>query len=118
MHVLLRGAQSGTAAAAMVLILVLNGTILGMAMNLRLRSDAEAALRAEAERSRRSQQDVLRDAVDCYLGLREAGPRAEDELISSGKVRPPRTAYRKVVPAEDAVCAVPSLVLLDREDRF
>ncbi|MHA6617676.1 hypothetical protein [Pseudonocardia sp. DLS-67] len=89
-----------------------------MAMNLRLRPDAEAALRAEAELSHRSQQDVLREAVDRYLGL--TGPRnpAEDDLIASGKVRAPRVAYRKVVPADDATSDLPSLTLLDRDDRF
>jgi hypothetical protein len=87
-------------------------------MNLRLRPDAEAALRAEAERSHRSQQDVLRDAVDRYLGLSRAPGPAEDELVASGKVRPPRVAYRKVTPSEDARSDVPSLTLLDRDDRF
>jgi predicted transcriptional regulator len=40
-----------------------------MAMNLRLSPEAEAALRAEADRANRSQQDLIRDAVDQYLGL-------------------------------------------------
>jgi hypothetical protein len=88
-------------------------------MNLRLRPDAEEALRAEAERTHRSQQEVLRDAVDRYLGL---GPSdtapAEDELIRSGRVRRPRSPYRRVVPAQDAASDVPTEVLLDRDDRF
>ena len=87
-------------------------------MNLRLRPDAEAALRAEAERSHRSQQDVLREAVDRYLGLPGARGPAEDTLIASGTVRPPRVPYRKITPSEDATSDVPSLALLDRDDRF
>jgi len=92
----------------------------GVATNLRLRRDAEAALKAEAERSDRSQQDVLRAAVDSYLGLVPAGSGSavRDELLSSGRVRPPRSAYRKVSPAPDAASEVPSLVLLDRDDRL
>lgn len=89
-----------------------------MAMNLRLRPDAEEALRAEAARSRRSQQDVLRAAVDSYLGIGDGEPGAvQDELLASGKVRPPRSPYRKVHPG-DAVSDVSSLILLDRADRF
>jgi hypothetical protein len=87
-------------------------------MNLRLRPDAEAALRAEAQRTHRSQQDILREAVDRYLGLSGTRGSAEDELIASGKVRPPRVAYRKVAPSEDATSDVPSPTLLDRDDRI
>ncbi|MGH3588401.1 MAG: hypothetical protein ACRDQ0_19015 [Pseudonocardia sp.] len=89
-----------------------------MAMNLRLRPDAEAALRSEAERSHRSQQEVLRDAVDRYLGLSRPDAATEDELVTSGKVRPPRVAYRKVTPSDDTASDTPSLTLLDRDDRF
>jgi len=90
-------------------------------MNLRLRPDAEQALRAEADRSRRSQQDVLRAAVDRYLGLDDGGSGSgepRDELLASGRVRPPRSAYRKILPGVDATSAVPSLSLLGRDDRF
>ena len=40
-----------------------------MATNLRLRPDAARALREAAERTNRSQQDLIREAVDLYLGL-------------------------------------------------
>ncbi|GAB3579374.1 hypothetical protein GCM10027445_47840 [Amycolatopsis endophytica] len=88
-------------------------------MNLRLRPDAEEALRAEAERTGRSQQDLLRDAVDRYLGLVSEQPRVagEDPLVLAGKVRPPRTPYRKVVPEKKLEGGVDSLELLDRNDR-
>lgn len=88
-------------------------------MNLRLRPDAEEALRIEAERSDRSQQDVLRAAVDRYLGIGAGRDVSqEDELITSGRVRPSRTPYRRVVPREDTASSVPTSELLDRDDRF
>lgn len=87
-----------------------------MAVNLRLRPDAEEALRREGERSHRSQQDVLRAAVDRYLGLDDPSGPAVDVLISSGRVRPPRSPYRKIGPRESS--EVPSLQLLDRSDRL
>jgi hypothetical protein len=87
-----------------------------MAMNLRLRADAEAALRREGERSHRSQQEVLRAAVDRYLGLDAPPAAVVDELIASGRIRPPRSPYRKVRPREPA--EVSSLQLLDRADRL
>ncbi|GAA0532159.1 hypothetical protein GCM10011581_16650 [Saccharopolyspora subtropica] len=90
-----------------------------MALNLRLRADAEAALRAESERSGRSQQEILREAVDRYLGLTPgAGPQHEwDHLITSGKVLLPRGAYRKVVPTKTVPAGRRTIDLLDREDR-
>lgn len=88
-------------------------------MNLRLRPDVEQALRAEADRSHRSQQDVLRAAVDRYLGLDDhEANRPRDEVLTSGRVRPPRTAYRKILPDAGVTSDVPSLALLDRDDRF
>lgn len=88
-------------------------------MNLRLRAEAEQALRSEAVRSHRSQQDVLRAAVDRYLGLAEGGlVHGPEELLTRGNLRPPRTPYRKVVPAADTVSEIPSLTLLDRDDRI
>ncbi|MDR7300920.1 ribbon-helix-helix protein, CopG family [Haloactinomyces albus] len=91
-----------------------------MALNLRLREEAEEALRAEAERSGRSQQELLREAVDRYLDLTPAeGPKHEwDHLITSGKVLPPRGQYRKVIPTKTLPEGQRSIDLLDREDRF
>jgi predicted transcriptional regulator len=88
-----------------------------MAMNLRLRRDAEEAVRREAERSHRSQQDVLRAAVDHYLNLGAVAP-AQDELLARGRVLPPRTPYRKVVPDPSTAGGPSSADLLDRDDRF
>ncbi|QUH01067.1 ribbon-helix-helix protein, CopG family [Saccharopolyspora erythraea] len=94
------------------------GTIDNMALNLRLRPEVEAALRAEAERSGRSQQDLLREAVDRYLGLAGEPAQEWDHLISSGKVLPPRGAYRKVIPTRKLPDGQSTADLLDREDRF
>jgi hypothetical protein len=96
----------------------------GMPMNLRLRPDAEEAVRAEARRTHRSQQDVLRDAVDQYLGLGHtegrppSAPAGGDDLLVTGRLRPPRTPYRRVEPSEDLPPGPSTLVLLDREDRL
>lgn len=89
-------------------------------MNLRLRPEAEDALRAEAERSGRSQQELLREAVDSYLGLvPPRQPASErDVLIAAGLVRPPRTEYRKVSPRKSLRAGTSSLDLLDRGDRI
>lgn len=88
-------------------------------MNLRLGPEAEAALRAEAERTGRSQQDILREAVDRHLGLiPEQQSAATDPLIRSGKLLPPRTPYRRAHPTLRLEPGEDSLDLLDREDRI
>lgn len=89
-------------------------------MNLRLQPEAEAALRAEAERSGRSQQEILRAAVDRYLGLSSATEptSAEAVLVASGLTRPPRTPYRKVQPRLSLPPGVTTMDLLDRDDRI
>ena len=60
-----------------------------MATNLRLGRGAEEAVRREAQRTGRSQQDVIREAVHHHLGL-SAGPGASnelDEMVTAGVVR-------------------------------
>lgn len=89
-----------------------------MATNLRLRPEAEAALRAEAERSGRSQQEILRDALDRYLNLAGGDQPSEDPLLRSGVLLPPRTPYRKVTPVTTPPGGVTSLNLLDRDERL
>lgn len=76
-----------------------------MATNLRLRPDAEEAVRAEAARTGKSQQDVIREAVDRYLGL---APMSE-------RLRSPRSAYREPEPV--ALGERSSTELLARDDR-
>lgn len=65
-----------------------------MAVNLRLRDDAAAALRAESERTGMSQQEILRLAVDEHLGLVESGrPTPYPDWVI-----PPERPYRSVTP--------------------
>jgi hypothetical protein len=91
-----------------------------MATNLRLTPELEQALRQEAERTGRSQQDVIREAVGRHLGLSEVdNPRGElGALVSSGAVRPPRTPYRRVARRLTLPAGVSSTDLLDRGDRL
>ncbi|WP_250285730.1 hypothetical protein [Frankia sp. CiP1_Cm_nod2] len=91
-------------------------------MNLRLRPEAEAALRAEADRSGRSQQEILREAVDRHLRTLAAGGPASlgtrEPLLTAGIVLPPRTPYRRVTPTLTLPEGTTSLDLLDRDDRL
>lgn len=92
----------------------------GMSTNLRLRPEAEDAVRAAAARTGRSQQELIREAVDRYLGLSEAAaPRSETEaVIAAHGALPARTAYREL----DALVALPAGTttrdLLERDERF
>jgi len=97
----------------------ISGTVDGMATNLRLRPDAEEAVRVEAQRSGRSQQEVIRDAIDRYLALTpDAAPPSDLEaLIATATVRPPRTPYRKARKRITLPSGVTTADLLDREDR-
>ncbi len=89
-----------------------------MATNLRLRPDAEAALRAEAQRSGRSQQEILRDALDRYLDLGGGDPASGDALLRSGALLPPRSRYRRVTPTTTLPAGITTLDLLDRDERL
>ena len=97
-----------------------NGTIVDVATNLRLRPDAEEAVRLEAERTGRSQQEVIREAVDRHLGLSPHEARASElgVLIATGTVRPPRTPYRRATKRITLPAGVTSADLLDRHDRI
>ncbi len=91
-----------------------------MATNLRLRHDAAEAVRREAERTGRSQQDVIRDAVDHHLGLARQGARGGDIdiLVADGTVRRPRRPYRRAAHRLALDPGVTSTDLLDRQDRI
>ena len=90
-----------------------------MATNLRVRPDAESALRAAAERSGRSQQDLIRDAIDQYLSAEPVPLSAEfDDLVAAGLVIPSRIPYRRATEKIVLPEGMTSLDLLDREDRF
>ncbi len=89
-------------------------------MNLRLSPEAEEAVRREAERTGRSQQEVIREAVGRHLGLM-TGERARGELgvlVSTGNVRPPRAPSRKVAKRLKLPPGVSSADLLGRGDRI
>lgn len=82
-------------------------------MNLRLRSEAADALRAESERTGLSQQEILRRAVDEHLGLGgvvRAAPLPE-------WVAPARREYEPVDPALCLPTGITTAELLDRDDR-
>lgn len=68
-----------------------------MATNLRLSEAAAEALRRAAETSGRSQQELLREAVDRYLGLDAPGSDRErartSGLVTTG------TPFRDVTPS-------------------
>ena len=90
-----------------------------MATNLRLRPATEDALRAAAERTGRSQQDLIREAIDRYLEP-ELAPRHTDfdQLVAAGLVIPSRTPYRRVENPITLPDGMTTADLLDREDRF
>jgi len=91
-----------------------------MAVNLRLTPEVASALQAEAERTGRSQQEILREAVTRHLHLvddeRSASDR--DTARAAQVVRPARVPYRKVTPRLRLPKGTSSLELLDRDDRF
>lgn len=87
-----------------------------MATNLRLRPETENALREEAERTGRSQQDLIRRALDEFLGLVPVRTETLDDLIAAGVAsapRPLRPITRVTLPP-----GMTTERLLDREDRF
>jgi plasmid stability protein len=92
-----------------------------MATNLRLRPATEAALRERAASSGRSQQELIREALDRYLGLAETlpprGAQSLDELRAQGRLLPARGPIRWVDEPLD-LGGRTSIELLDREDRF
>jgi hypothetical protein len=89
-------------------------------MNLRLPPEMASALQAEAERTGRSQQEILREAVARHLHLvgdeRPASDR--DRARAAQLVRPARVPYRRVTPRLRLPKDTSSLDLLDRNDRF
>jgi predicted transcriptional regulator len=91
-----------------------------MAVNLRLAPELASALQAEAERTGRSQQDILREAVARHLHLVEdERPGSDRETARASQVvRPARVAYRRVRPRLRLPKGTDSLDLLDRDDRF
>lgn len=91
-----------------------------MAVNLRLAPEVSEALQAETERTGRSQQDILREAVARHLRLvgGGAGETDRDAARTDHAIRPARVPYRKVTPRLRLPDGVDSLDLLDRSDRL
>ncbi len=84
-----------------------------MSTNLRLDERAAAALRAAAAKSGRSQQELLREAVDRYLGLDEA-PSSRERALAQGLVKAP-TPMLDVEPWIHLSSGTTTLDLLDRD---
>jgi Ribbon-helix-helix protein, copG family len=91
-----------------------------MAVNLRLAPELASALQAEAERTGRSQQEILREAVARHLHLvDDSRPGSDREAARASQVvRPARVAYRRVRPRLRLPKGTSSLDLLDRDDRL
>jgi Ribbon-helix-helix protein, copG family len=91
-----------------------------VATNLRLRREVADAVRAAALESGRSQQEIIREAIDRYLALAPTSKQESDlgALIVAGTVRPPRSPHRKAGRRLRLPAGVTSADLLDRDDRF
>lgn len=91
-----------------------------MATNLRLRPELEHAVRIEAERSNRSQQDVIRSAIESYLQLDDGSESSLEAArrVYRQKVRPARTPFRTTTERFVLPEGVTSLDLLQRNDRL
>ena len=82
-----------------------------MAINLRLPEELESELRAEAERSGRSQHEIIRRALGEYLEHGMARSPRQD-------LKPPRRPYERPTFLLTLPEGMNSLDLLDREDRI
>lgn len=96
---------------------------ISMATNLRLRPDIADALRAEAARTGKPQQQIIRDALEQYLAsiAEPAGERqpADRDGTLGGLIRPARRPYGSTsVPPLTLRAGETTADLLDRDDRF
>jgi len=90
-----------------------SGTISTMSTNLRLSSEAAAALKEVSAKSGRSQQELIREAVDRYLGrANELG--ALQAAINSGLVSPP-SSFQDCAPSIHLGDGRTTADLLDRD---
>jgi hypothetical protein len=85
-----------------------------VATNLRLSPETARALQDAARASGRSQQELIREAVDQYLGVHAESAELQ-RLVASGIARP-GTPFQDVQPSIVAPPGVSSLDLLDRDD--
>ena len=85
-----------------------------MATNLRLSERTATALREASQRTGRSQQDLLREAIDCFLGLSADEP-TRDRAVASGLVKAP-TPFIDVAPSIKLGRGMTTLDLLERDE--
>jgi hypothetical protein len=85
-----------------------------VATNLRLSPETASALQDAARATGRSQQELIREAVDQYLGVHAESPELR-RLIASGIARP-GTPFQDVQPTIVVPPGGSSLDLLDRDD--
>lgn len=83
--------------------------------NLRLPADLAEALRAEAGRTGRSQQEILRHALAKELGM-VPGVTPMERAVHAGLVQPP-TPYEQVIAPAELPQGMTTMDLLDRDDR-
>jgi predicted transcriptional regulator len=83
--------------------------------NLRLSPELVAALREAADRTGRSQQDIIREAITKQLGLVTSQSEMQ-RAIDEGTVQAP-SPFRDVEPSLELPPGTSSLDLLVREDR-
>jgi hypothetical protein len=93
-----------------------------MATNLRLQASVADALRAEAARTGRPQQQIIREAIEQYLGSvpssAESRVRASEATLG-GLIRPARRPFGTTAVAPLTLRAGETTAdLLDRDDRF
>lgn len=86
-----------------------------MSTNLRLSEELAGALREEAARRGRSQQDIVREALAKELGV-TSGSTAMDLAVRAGIVEAPEP-FLDVEPSLTLPAGVSSADLLEREDR-
>lgn len=85
-----------------------------MATNLRLSSETARALQVASRATGRSQQELIRDAVERYLGI--GGASAElTRLLAAGLVRQ-GSPFRDVEPWITLPVGTTTESLLDRDD--
>jgi len=94
-----------------------------MATNLRLRPDIADALRAEASRTGKPQQQIIRDALEQYLASIAEPPAkrrpADRDDSLGGLIRPARRPFGSTaVPPLTLREGETTADLLDRDDRF
>ena len=85
-----------------------------MSTNLRLSAEAAAALRSASVRTGRSQQELLREAVDRYLGL-SGTEGSREKAVGAGLVQVP-TPFQDVEPDVRPPAGQTTLELLGRDD--